>query len=91
MFGPSLQLRKSASSSQLHVDKGHPTRQSAAHAATDHLLREPTAVPAVLLRCDRSFVGLPVMLGGSAAIPTSKISNESAQHGSAWPMYAKQQ
>ena len=87
MFGPHLQLRKSASSSQLRVDKGHPTRQSEAHAApTDHFLFEPTAVPAVLLQCDRSFVGLPVMLGGPAAIPTGKTSNESAQHGSAWPL-----
>ena len=82
-FGPGLQLRKSASSSQLRVDKGHPTRRSVAHAAPGpapgHFLREPTAVPAVLLRCDRRFVGLPVMLGGPAAIP-SKTSNESAKH-----------
>ena len=86
-FGPGLQLRKSASSSRLRVDKGHPTRQSVAHwvahaAPTDHLdFREATAVPAVLLQCDRSFAGLPVMLVGPAAVPPSNNLNLIAQHG----------
>ena len=54
-----------------------------AHAApTDHLdFREATAVPAVLLQCDRSFAGLPVMLVGPAAVPPSNNLNLIAQLG----------